>query len=101
MATATETWTREKMLHRLREDPRVIDRAVVVLDDRQTPMERAARMTRDANGEGWNAFDARFGSSLAARVRSGRSLTERQRTAALRMLRKYTGQLCDIANARR
>lgn len=47
----------------------------------------------ELDGEGYNAFDANFGHSLAAKVGEGVQLTAKQRSAAWRMLRKYEDQL--------
>lgn len=45
------------------------------------------------DGIGFNGADTHFGHSLAERVANGGTLTIKQQRAALRMLRKYQGQL--------
>lgn len=48
---------------------------------------------RDDDGSGFSAFDVNLGHSLAEKVSQGITLTGKQRRAAYRMLRKYSGQL--------
>lgn len=45
------------------------------------------------DGQGFNAFDATFGHELANKITVGIPLSDRQYEAALKMLRKYAGQL--------
>jgi hypothetical protein len=45
------------------------------------------------DGAGFSKFDAHFGHSLAQRARSGRAWTLKQAQAALKLLKKYQGQL--------
>lgn len=50
-------------------------------------------LASELNGVGFNAFDGMFGHDLADKIIAGHELTEGQTTAALKMLKKYTGQL--------
>ena len=45
------------------------------------------------DGQGFSAFDAGFGHSLAERAQRGIPYTEKQAQSALKMIRKYQGQL--------
>jgi len=45
------------------------------------------------DGAGFSKFDAHFGHSVAQRAQSGRAWTVKQAEAALKLLRKYQGQL--------
>ena len=74
-------------------DPEVVAGCLVVLYASQTPGEQAAHMTAEQNGEGFNAFDADFGSSLAEQVIGKNSLTTKQVAAGRKIVRKYIGQL--------
>jgi len=47
--------------------------------------------TRD--GQGFNKLDTSFGHSLADQIEAGRSLTDNQHRAAIKMMAKYIGQL--------
>lgn len=50
-------------------------------------------MARVQNGVGFNGRDTAFGNSLAQQIRDGRTLTDKQKAAAYKMLRTYTKQL--------
>jgi SWI/SNF-related matrix-associated actin-dependent regulator 1 of chromatin subfamily A len=71
-ATAVERWVCQGLLQLLGDDP---DGA------------------RDRNGVGFNKVDQIFGRSLALRVQEKGALTEKQYTAAVRMLTKYHRQI--------
>ena len=45
------------------------------------------------DGQGFNGRDAEFGHSLANQIQAGRTLSPKQRTAAVRMLNTYKKQL--------
>jgi len=56
-------------------------------------LARICDYAESQDGQGFNKFDAAFGHSLAEYTATGGTLTDRQATAALRMLLKYRGQL--------
>lgn len=89
--------TREEVTHLLRTNDRAVERALVVLFQRQTADEQAAHDTRHTNGVGFNATDAKFGSNLAQKVLKGWKLTPAQISSARRMIIKYGGQLVAAA----
>ena len=64
-----------------------IEAALLALASRDTDRARVR------NDVGYNGSDTGFGNSLAAQIRAGRRLTDRQLAAAYRMLKKYTVQL--------
>ena len=74
-------------------DPEVVAGCLVVLYASQTPQERAGRTTVEQNGEGFNAFDADFGSSLAEQIIGKATLTTKQVAAGRKIVRKYLGQV--------
>ena len=81
-----------------------VERALVILHDRQTDVERMSRTTTEHNGVGFSGFDAEFLSSLAEQVKEnrygrpmGRRLTERQRGMARAKVMKYAKQLASAA----
>ena len=92
--------TTEEVREILRTNDGAVVRAIQVLYDRQTATEQACRATFDANGVGFNAFDAEFLTSLARYTEEHGGLTRRQVAAGRRAVMKYAGQLADIANAR-
>jgi hypothetical protein len=89
--------TREEVTHLLKTNDRAVERALVVLYQRQTSDEQAVLQTRHTNGVGFNATDAKFGSDLAQKVLKGWRLTPGQIGSARRMLIKYGGQLVAAA----
>jgi hypothetical protein len=90
--------TREDVVEALDQHPRGVERALYVLYQRQTASERAAHVTREDNGVGFNAWDAAFLTDVAERMIEYRRLTPGQRRAVRRALGKYVGQLVRIAN---
>ena len=61
----------------LASNDRAVERAMVVIFQRQTPDEQQAAHTSHNNGRGFSAFDAKMGTYYARWVLSGRSLTGR------------------------
>lgn len=84
---------RPQLLHLLATWPAAVRLALTTLYARQTSDEQAAGATTHVNGQGFNARDAVFGSSLARQVAAGHPLTAYQLAAARRLLPKYAGQL--------
>lgn len=71
-------WDKDKINQLLLSNPRAIERALLVLLDRQTFDEQQAGDTKYNNGIGFTGADAEFMTSLAVRVRRGATLTPRQ-----------------------
>jgi hypothetical protein len=94
------------MIEKLNSDQRWLERAILAIDARQTATERQQGATTDSNGAGWNYYDARKGSYMASYIRrchrpEGQRLSGRFVQEARDMMKKYAGQLCRIANARK
>jgi len=70
-----------------------------VVDRNQTEDERQAGQTTESNGLGFNSTDAPFGTSLARQLRTNGRLTDKQMTALIKMIRKYSRQILAQANA--
>lgn len=85
--------TRDALLRLLATSPAAVRLALTTLYARQTGDERNAGATTHLNGQGFNATDATFASSLARQVEARRVLSTRQLAAARRLLPKYVGQL--------
>lgn len=92
--------TKESIRALLLSSDRAVERAVVVLTELQTDDEVQSETTKVQNGQGWNARDAKFGTSLAKSVKDWGRLTKGQIVAARRMVLKYAGQLARVANAK-
>ena len=82
----------------LRTHDRAVMRAIWVLYERQTSTEQLCGVTLDDNGIGFNAFDAKFLTSLATQADERGWLTPRQITYGRKAVMKYAGQLVRIAN---
>lgn len=78
----------------------ILERAIIRIDERQTPDERACGETRYSNGIGWSGADASVGTYMADYVRKGNALSGAWRLRAFRLAIKYRAQLADIANAK-
>lgn len=92
--------TVEQVKHKLSTDDRWVERAIVVLFERQTQAEKASRTTLVNNQQGFNAFDAKTGSYMANWILSGNKLSGRYLTRARTMVQKYAIQLTGIAIAK-
>lgn len=75
---AKQKWDRARLNDLLLSNDRAVERALIVLFDRQTSEEKATETTRVLNNRGFTAADAEILSSLAKQVRRGRTLTSRQ-----------------------
>lgn len=71
--------------------------ALMKLFERQTRAEQDALITQDRNNRGFSAFDAEVLSSMAKFYSERGFLTEKQVLILRWKLRKYAGQLVDIA----
>jgi hypothetical protein len=91
----------------LQTNDKAIARALVVLNERQTAMERSAESTINDNGEGFTPADARMGTSMAEFYAKRGYLTEKQlaywkkpNVRGVWRICKYAGQLLEIAAAK-
>lgn len=78
-----------------------IERALVVLHDRQTTDEQLTSETAHDNQKGFNKPDARRLSHLSERLKSGGHLSEREAAYFGPMLQKYAKQLAKIAQEKK
>lgn len=92
--------TKDTILALLDRSDLAVGRALLALFNRQTAEEQGTGATVEQNGQGFNGVDASFGSSLAVQFRDKGSLSPRQIACGRKMLRKYAGQLAEIANAK-
>lgn len=102
-----ETLTREGIIALLATNDRAVERALVVLADRQTSDELAGKTTTKRNGRGFNQFDAPIFTDMALSVKRGRRLTPRQLALCRKenshgtpRIAKYAGQLLEEALAK-
>ena len=78
-------------------DDTAVKNGLLVLLDNQTEDERRGGYTNQHNGIGFNKFNAKLGTSLANRVKSGRDLTPRQLQAGRGICLKHARQLAQAA----
>lgn len=93
-------WNRENLWAVIQVSDDQLAKALLALYQRQTMSEQASNQTSEANGVGFNGVDAPFLSSCAEGVKKFGGLTHKQVPHVRRMLKKYVGQLVDIANER-
>ncbi len=97
-APPSKVWKKEEIKEMLLTNDKAILRAIRVLYLLQTEDERSADSTKYHNLVGYNAIDAGFMSSLARQLDRKGTLTDKQITAARKILVKYSGQLTKVAN---
>ena len=94
------TWTKDSIKALLLTNPRAVERAMLVLFDRQTTDERVEQTTRHTNSRGFSAAHASKGSYYAKWVRGGRNLTGHHLDRARSMALHYTRQLLEEVEAK-
>jgi len=88
---------REDIIHQLKVNPRLVERALVVLYERQTLDEQMAGETKHHNGIGFSAWAARWGSYYGRYVLSGKRLTGIHLDRARDIAIKHVRQLVELA----
>lgn|SRR5487761_2189874 len=79
-------------------NPKWVERAIIVLFEKQTNDEQAALDTKYVNGQGFTSADARRMSFVAKFLLSGKHLTREKALGIYgRRLQKYAVQLARIA----
>lgn len=82
-------------------EPAWVEKAILVLYDRQTSDEQATQETGHNNAQGFTSADARRMSFVAEFLKSGKHLTREKALGTYgRKLQKYAGQLARIAMAK-
>src|SRR3990167_4269191 len=92
--------TKEKIIDLLTKNDSVVERAMVVLYDRQTASEQNNCTTIEHNGRGFSSSDASIGTYYAKWIISGKRLTGSHLARARKMAFKYTRQLLEAAEAK-
>jgi hypothetical protein len=96
-------WTKEMMLEAMetKYNPQSLLRLIKVIYDRQTADEKAIGATKESNGMGFTGADAAYATSVYDRAMKRLPtpcLTEKEYVAMLRVMKKYSGQLCAVRN---
>lgn len=92
--------TKEKIRDLLLNSDYCVERAMIVLFERQTETEQWSNMTQVHNARGFSSSDAANGSYYARWVKSGKRLTGGFLQKARQMSLKYTRQLLEAAEAK-
>ena len=85
--------TKAEVFALLSRNERAIELALLGLLARQTVGEQITGHTSELNGRGFNREDGPFGTSLAMWVKSGKRLTPRQKSAAVKLCSYYWRQV--------
>ncbi len=91
-------WSKGDVMVMLDISDAAVERAVKALFQRQTRQEQSAEVTIHRNGVGFSNADAGLGGYYAQWLEGGRKLDGRHLERARRMMKKYAGQLAEIAN---
>ena len=89
--------TQTELLKGLEVNSKWVERAMVVLYERQTADEKATSSTRVHNKRGFASCDARSGTYMARWVLKGKSLNGEWLIRARKMAKKYIRQLMEEA----
>jgi len=92
------TWTKDSMWNVLSKSDEQLVKALVKLYDFQTASEKHARDTKYFNGVGFNGTDGKFLSSCSTYYMRFGYLSKKQIYCIRKRLKKYAGQLANIAN---
>lgn len=92
-------WTKDSIKTLLDTNAKAVTRGILAIYERQTADEQRADRTSHSNGIGYSAFDAEFMSSLARQIGQGRTLSVKQMAIGRNKIKRYAGQLAEIANA--
>jgi len=76
--TEVRKWDRSSLNDLFMKNDRAVERALIVLFNRQTADEKRTETTRVLNNRGFTAADADILSSLAKQVQRGRTLSPKQ-----------------------
>lgn len=95
-----KVWTKAEIVELLETNDKAVARGLIQIYRRQTADEQASHTTRVTNGRGFSAFDAEILTDIAKKsLNYGGTLTRGQTEYVRKKIKKYAGQLLEIANA--
>ena len=100
IVAAKDADAKEMIRHNMAVSRAWLLRAVVAIWQRQTADEKARNDTTHENGVGFNHADAKAMSRLALFIKNGNDIYPDEIADARRRMRKYAGQLLEIARAK-
>lgn len=92
-------WTKEEIKNLLDTNPAFVGRAIVKIYERQTSEEQSNGATIKNNGVGFNGLDASLLTDFAKFFKHAGFLTPKQLAIGRNKIKKYAGQLVEIANS--
>lgn len=97
--SAKRVWTEDEIKVLIQTNDEVLYNALKKLYACQTEDEKQTETTREHNGVGFNAYDAKFLTSVSEFLLKTGFLTSRQKMYVRKKLVKYNKQLTKLANA--
>lgn len=94
--TTQKEW-KEYLQNLIRTNDRALYKAILLIDSRQTDMEKAMGATIEHNKRGFGASHAPFLTSMALRIRGGAELTPQMKAISRNMMVHYWKQLYDLS----
>lgn len=88
-------WNKDKLVTLIQNNNKAVERAIVVIYNRQTLDEQSAKETKHSNGIGFSGAHASLGSYYAKWILSGKSLSGGHLEKARKMALRYTAQLLE------
>jgi hypothetical protein len=93
----TNVEMRRTLLSQLASNSRLVERAIIVLYERQTADEQSSSTTVHHNGKGFSAWSAERGSYYARWIQSGKHLTGVHLQRARHIAQRHVRQLVELA----
>ena len=91
-------WTKAEIAFQIETNNAWLVRALLAIYNRQTEDEKSSELTKHENGVGFNGVDSPYLSRIAQFYLQRGFLTKPQIEAVRQKMKKYAGQLADIAN---
>lgn len=91
-------WTKDSMNNYLKSNNQAVLKAIIVLYNRQTDLEKEFKESNVVNGIGFNCKDSWFLSNLARQLIQFKKISKDDFWRARWRILKYSQQLADIAN---
>ena len=96
MTTEVKTYTKEEIKNFLSTNPQWMERALIVLFNRQTQDEQIDGETKHHNERGFNGCDSRYLSYCSKWILKGNHLNQKHLEKCGKKLPKYWGQIKDL-----
>lgn len=88
---------KEYLQNLIRTNDTALYRAIILISDYQTDLEKATGETREVNHKGFSSVDAEFLTDISLKLRGGKKLTDKQKAISRNKMVKYWKQLMLIS----